>query len=588
MHKLITANAVDLTLPAGAKLIDGEIVHGVDEHGMINVAFDHSPTLWRFFNSRAPVRIVLGPVGSGKTVLSCIDPYAIAMAQEPGTNNVRPFKLGVVRNSMPELWRTTIETWLGIFEEKYCGQMRRSTPISHNIVIPDLGDGTSLDFNVEFFGLDRPDQVKALLSYEATMMYFNEMRETPKPIVDAARDRCGRAPSMKKGGVMPSFAGVIGDSNPPDKDHWLYKAYERPPEGWEFFLQPAGISEVEEIRPGVFRSKPGEPETGEVPREFTTTTFSGKTFAVNPNAENLANLPVDVTFDPTAKGAKPDELSRELMQFKLGISDKWPRLLGKGSYYLSRVSGKTDTWIDGYYRNKFTFVVDGNPVIPEFNLDQMAVDHLEVLPGVPLGGGYDIGSGTLAPAGIIGQQHPSGIYLVHAEVSVEDIGLVDFGEQMAKLITRDFASCELEDFFADPAGGTRDGIHKKSYYDHLRGHGLPVKQAPTQDTGLRIDAIKSPMLRNVRGRPGILINRQRCPRLVRGLAGAWHYRRLQVAGEDRYATAPEKSIYSHVCEALGYWLCGKGEIKIIRKRHARDGLRTPERDSDHEYDYFER
>lgn len=559
--QLIPAKPIDLTLPPGAKLINGEIVSsGLDNDGNINVAFDYSPTLWRFFTSRKRTRIVLGPVGSGKTVMSCIDPFAIAMAQAPGKNNVRPFKLAVVRNSMPELWRTTIETWLGIYDESKCGMLRRSTPIRHSIVIPDLGDGTSLDFEAEFFGLDRPDQVKALLSYEATMIYFNEMREIPRPIVDAAGDRIGRFPSMQKGGVMPTFAGIIGDSNPPDKDHWLYKAYEQPPEGWEFFLQPPGLSEVEEVSAGRFRAKPGEPDVGEIGAEYTTQTFNGKTWAVNPNAENLPNLPIDKTFDADCKP------------------------LGKGNYYLSRVSGKTQSWIDGYYRNKFTFVVDGQPVIPEFNLEQMAVDHLEVLPGIPIGGGYDVGSGTLAPAGIAAQLHPSGIYLIHAEVTLEEIGLIDFADQMKKMLQREFPDHELEEFFGDPAGSARDGIHKKSYFDHLKSNGLPVKAAPTNDPETRITALKAPMLRNVRGRPGILINRRRCPRLVKGLSGAWHYRRLQVAGSERFASAPEKSIYSHVCEAAGYYLCGKGEIKKLRK--GSDRHRPDERDSDHDYDYW--
>jgi len=560
MH-LIPAKSIDLTLPEGFKLVNGEIVEGIDKDGMINVAFDHSPTLWRFFNSRKRTRIILGPVGSGKTVTCCVDPYAIAMNQEPGNDGVRPFKLAIVRNSMPELWRTTIATWLGIYDEGKCGMLRRSAPISHSIVVPDLGDGTSLHFEVEFFSLDRPDQVKALLSYECTMIYFNEMREIPRPIVDAAGDRIGRYPSMKKGGVMPTFMGIIGDSNPPDKDHWLYRAYEQPPEGWEFFLQPAGLSEVEEIKAGVFKAKPGEPDVGEIGPDLTATTFNGKTWAVNPNAENLPNLPIDKTFDPTFKK------------------------LGKGNYYLSRVSGKTQSWIDGYYRNKFTFVVDGQPVIPEFNLEQMAVDHLEVLPNVPIGGGYDVGSGTLAPAGLACQMHPSGIYLVHAEVTLEEIGLVEFGQQMVRMLKTEFPDHELEEFFGDPAGAARDGIHKKSYYDHLKSYGLPVKAAPTNDPELRIDALKAPMLRNVRARPGILINRRRCPRLVKGLSGAWHYRRLQVAGSERFASAPEKSIYSHVCEALGYYLCGKGEIKTLRGKD-KSRQRQPERDSDHDYDYW--
>lgn len=562
MTRLLEVKPIIKTAPDGFKLIEGELVPGMDKDGMINVAFDHSPTLWRFFTSRKKVRVVLGPVGSGKTVMSCIDPYAIAMQQEPGKNGIRPFKLAIIRNSMPELWRTTIETWLGIYDESRCGTMRRSTPIRHDIFIPDLGDGTSLDFQVEFFGLDRPDQVKALLSYEATMMYFNEMREVPKPIVDAAGDRVGRYPSMQKGGVMPTFAGIIGDSNPPDKDHWLYSAYANPPEGWEFFLQPPGLSEVEECEPGIFRAKSGEPDVGKISRDYTTTTLSGKVYAVNPNAENLPNLPIDKTFDAEEKP------------------------LGKGNYYLSRVSGKDQSWIDGYYRNKFTYVVDGAPVIPEFNLELMALDYLEVLPDVPIGGGYDVGSGTLAPAGIAGQMHPSGIYLIHAEVTLESIGLVEFGKQMRDMLTREFPNNELEEFYCDPAGGSRDGIHKKSYIDHLKSYNLPAKKAPTNDPETRIDALKAPMLRLVRGRPGILINRVRCPRLVKGLSGAWHYRRLQVAGTEKFATAPEKSIYSHVCEALGYYLCGMGEIKVLRDKVPKTANRPRESDRDHDYDYF--
>ena len=192
---------------------------------------------------------------------------------------------------MPELWRTTIETWLGIYKEEHCGFIRRSTPITHSITIHDLADGTHLQFQAEFFGLDRPEQVKALLSYEATMIYFNEMREVPKAIVDAAGDRIGRYPSMQKGGVMPSFAGIIGDSNPPDKDHWLYQAYENPPEGWKFFLQPPGISEVQRVGTNLYRALPGEPDVGTVTLDHIVTTASGKLYAANPRAENVPNLP---------------------------------------------------------------------------------------------------------------------------------------------------------------------------------------------------------------------------------------------------------------------------------------------------------
>lgn len=544
------------------------------------INLDYAPTLWRFWQSQTRSRIILGPVGSGKTVCCCANPIAIALQQEPGTGGIRPFKLAVVRNSMPELWRTTIETWLGFYPEEYCGFMHRSTPVSHKIIIPDIGDGTQLHFEAEFFGLDRPDQVKALLSYEPTMIYFNEMREMPKAIVDAAGDRIGRFPSMQKGGVMPTWAGIIGDSNPPDEDHWLFKEYENPPEGWEFFLQPAGVSEVEKISATHFRAKRGEPPVGLVPENMTVTAKSGKVFAVNPRAENMPNLPYDLTFDPDPElkrlqrmggNALQIELRKGYNQYRRKLEGEPPRLLHKGNYYLSRVPGKKSDWIDGYYRNKFTFVIAGEPVIPEFNREFHTVEHLDVLPDVEIGGGYDMGSATLNPAGVIVQRHPSGIYLVHAELSVDEkIGLRRFGEEMSRLLHEpEFESCKLEEFYGDPAGGTKDGIFAETYFDHLRSYKLPVKEAPTNAPEMVREALRNPMERIIRGRPGILINRKRCPKLVKGLAGAWCFRKLNVAGSDRFATTAEKNEFSHVCEALAHYLLGKGEVKDLSRRKAK-------------------
>lgn len=540
------------------------------------INFDYAPVLWRFWNSTARVRWALGPVGSGKTVACCINPFSLAMKQEPNHNGLRPFKLAVVRNAMPELWRTTIETWLGIFPEEYCGAMRRSAPVGHKIYIPDLGDGTQLGFEAEFFGLDRPKDVKALLSYEPTMIYFNEAREIPKPLIDAAGDRVGRYPSMKKGGVMPSFSGIIGDSNPPDREHWMYRAYEKCPEGWEFYLQPPGLSEVKKISPTHYREIEGEPPVGDyVTDDFVVRGPGEKIYAVNPNAENLPNLPYDTSFDPEMRGVTP---------LQMRLNDP-PLYLRRGNYYLARVPAKKQDWINGYYRNKFVFVQEGSPVIPEFSETTMTVEHMEVIPDIPLEGGYDMGSGTLNPAGVIGQRY-RGMYLVHAELSIDDCGLYEFAEQMVRLLHEPaFADCKLGTFTGDPAGGTKDGLFGEIYYDHLRKYGLPVKPAETNATEIRKEALRTPMVRSIRGRPAVLINRTKCPRLVRGLAGAWCYRRLETGGDDKFATTPEKNVYSHVCEALGYWFLGAGEVKNLTHRRA-DRLMVVSRPVNDEYDYF--
>jgi hypothetical protein len=319
----------------------------------------------------------------------------------------------------------------------------------------------------------------------------------------------------------------------------------------------------------LFKAAPGEPDCGIVPEEFTVE-WNGKRYAVNPNAENLPNLPFDMRMDPAR------------------------RILGPGNYYMTRVPGKDRDWINSYYRAQFVYVKDGKPVIPEFDIETMVVDDLPVLEGVPIGGGFDVGGGTLCPAGIIGQRGPRGIYLVHAELSVFSTGIDNFGTAFKRMLIEDYASVtnqrghqvelQHEEFYGDPAGRQRDQIFEWVVFDHLKSKGLKVKAAPTNDPLSRIDAIKAPMMRFADGKPGILINRRNCPKLVKGLAGEWKYRRIQVGGSERYAERPEKNDASHVCDSLGYWLSGKGEMRTVRGRDKRE--RQVEEKVNDEYDYY--
>ena len=76
-----------------------------------------------------------------------------------------------------------------------------------------------LDLEVIFLALDRPEDVKKLLSLELTGIWVNEAREIPKSIIDACTMRVGRFPSMKDGGC--TWTGMLSaDTNAPEEDHW--------------------------------------------------------------------------------------------------------------------------------------------------------------------------------------------------------------------------------------------------------------------------------------------------------------------------------------------------------------------------------
>ena len=72
-------------------------------------------------------------------------------------------------------------------------------------------------FEVLFRALDRPADVKKLLSLELTGAWVNEAREVPKAIIDGLQGRVGRYPSMREGGC--TWSGLMMDTNPPpDRD----------------------------------------------------------------------------------------------------------------------------------------------------------------------------------------------------------------------------------------------------------------------------------------------------------------------------------------------------------------------------------
>ena len=60
------------------------------------------------------------------------------------------------------------------------------------------------------------------------------------------------------------------------------------------------------------------------------------------------------------------------------------------------------------------------------------------------------------------------------------------------------------------------------------------------------------------GRPGLLVS-PKAKMTRKGLAGGFCYRRMKVAGDERYTDVPDKNHYSHPVEALEYALMGAGE-----------------------------
>lgn len=202
-----------------------------------------SKTLKEFHADDSFVRLLLGPIGSGKSVGCCVELWLRAQMQQPNELKTRKTRWLVVRDTYRELNDTTLRTFFQWFPE-YLGTFNK-TEMTFKVVTK-LQDGTTMDVEFLFRALDKPDDVKKLLSLELTGAWINEAKFTEKAIKDMILSRVGRYPSKAFDGG-PTWFGLIMDSNFPDSDHWIYKQFEEEElDGYRLFKQPSGLSDEAE------------------------------------------------------------------------------------------------------------------------------------------------------------------------------------------------------------------------------------------------------------------------------------------------------------------------------------------------------
>lgn len=503
---------------------------------MISVDFQETPSVYEAVTCQAFVHGIRGPVGSGKSVGGVAFIMSRAAAQEPSADGIRRTRFAIVRNTTPELKTTTIKTVEDWLPQGAHGKIVYSSPITYRIRATN-DDGTGIDCELLFLALDRPADVKKLLSLEITSAWANEAREIPFPIIDGLTMRVGRYPSMKNEGVAATFAELYLDTNSMDQDHWWYERFEGGDSqtrvmledgswlniSWQAFSQPPAVLEVEDIGHGVFASKDSMYRHQFKPEQVIVS--AGRQWCVNPDAENLKNL--------------------------------------RPGYYHQQLKNKSLEHIQCYYENKYVYVREGRPVVPEYTPSV----HGGIFPIIdaPLIVGVDAGGGTLNPAAVFLQKGQRGNWLAQSEFIGSSMGIANYA-RMLRLHKEDvFGDLPIDILWMDPAAEKRDEIYETKVMEYFRAEGFVVRGAPTQDPQTRIDAIRAPLGRMIDGKPGLLVHKERCPILHKGLSGAWYFKQLQVSGAARYHEKPDKNHpISDVCEATGYGLCGGGEYHAPR------------------------
>ncbi len=218
-----------------------------------DLTFTPPPTIEAFMKSNQRVRMVRGPVGSGKSSGMVMEMLRRASMQAPDPKDgIRRTRGVIVRNTMPQLKSTSLKTILELL-----GPIIDYRASDHTIWIKQ-GD---IETEWIMMPLDTEENIQRLLSLDLTFAWASEFRELKPEIVMAALSRCGRFPSMMHGG--PTWYGLMGETNSFDEDSPWNKILEegmlddKPlPSTWGYFIQPGardvGAENRDHLVPGYY------------------------------------------------------------------------------------------------------------------------------------------------------------------------------------------------------------------------------------------------------------------------------------------------------------------------------------------------
>jgi hypothetical protein len=216
--------------------------------------------------------VICGPVGGGKSTDALMELFGRALLQEP-FKGVRRSKFIIMRNTGAQLKSTVkplIDQWFSVLTQNKMGTWR----LTDNVFEMKfrLPDDTIVHSEFCLMPADTPDDVRRLLSLEASAAWIEEMREIDQTIFEGLQGRVARFPNRASGGV--TYPGVIGSTNPPPMGSWLQELMATPPPNMGVYMQPAAL----------------------LPNG-----------AINPEAENLDNLDPDY-YDNLMAGKTEDWL----------------------------------------------------------------------------------------------------------------------------------------------------------------------------------------------------------------------------------------------------------------------------------------
>ena len=103
----------------------------------------------------------------------------------------------------------------------------------------------------------------------------------------------------------------------------------------------------------------------------------------------------------------------------------------------------------------------------------------------------------------------------------------------------------------DPSGTHKDSLYEETCFDLLKNKGFNALPASTNDIEARLRAVESFLIGASDGGPQLIVDRERCPTLVRGFSGGYRFAHTR-KGQQKPTPDKENGDYSHVHDDLQY------------------------------------
>ncbi len=464
--------------------------------------------------SRAPISVIVGPTGGGKTTESIRRTIRVAQWQHPSPiDGIRKARTVIIAPTFRKLWDQFIPSyreeikwhdkgWKGgvgepcehIYDFMWQDDHGRDIGRVHvEVLFRAPGDGDLEEF---FRGL------------QTTCIHFPEAdtHET-QDLFSLASNRTGRYPPPYDRpdpslGLPDAYEGVSADANAPIIDSWFHKRFfieNRPSD--RLFLQPPG---------------------------YDPTTADG----FHPLAENMVNL---------------RKYKREYYKEKAATHEPWDvaRLL----------------------QNKPGYSRHGQPVHPDFDVTTMvAKEGLQADPDSMMVIGIDAGSNTLKHAAVFLQRSWGGQIRGLSEVVPDgQSDIMEFGAEVRRVRETRFRHVKNAVIFVDPAARGQSAMRRGVTWAQVLQQvtGIEVQLAPSQDPRVRRTAVDQALKHRVGPHDaGMVLSGPDMPKTVAAMAGGYRFKRTG----DKISPTPEKDDASQPADALQYGTLGLNGVGLIEGR----------------------